>query len=123
MTSEEKGVGLVFGIILLLVVGLGVAFFWGGPHYTVWSQGMKGTAELRRAEQNKQIQIEQAKAELESAKLRAQAIAIEGEMAAKYPEFRTQQFIGAFAQAMENGSIEKIIYVPTEAGIPILERK
>ena len=68
-----------------------------------------------KAEQEKKIQIEQAKAELESATLRAKAIEIVGEASKKYPEYRTQEFIGAIADAMSNGKIEKIIYVPTVA--------
>ena len=62
-----------------------------------------------KAEQEKKIQIEQAKAELESATLRAKAIEIVGEASKKYPEYRTQEFIGAIADAMSNGKIEKII--------------
>ena len=76
-----------------------------------------------KAEQEKQVQIEQARSELESAKLRAEAIEIVGAASQKYPEYRLQEFIGAFAQAMENGAIEKIIYVPTEANIPIIEAR
>jgi hypothetical protein len=44
-----------------------------------------------------------------------------GEAAKKYPEYRTQEFIGAFAEAIKDGKIDQIIYVPTEAGIPIVE--
>ncbi len=106
--------------IALVFVCIGL---WAWPTYKVWSSGMHGQALLRQAEQEKQIMIEQAKAEVESAKLRAEAIRIEGEMAQQFPEYRTQQFIGAFAEAMQNGSIEKIVYVPTEANIPIIEAK
>src|SRR3990172_1412618 len=80
-----------------------------------------GQATLKRAEQEKQVMIEQARSELESAKLRADAIQIVGKAAKEYPEYRTQEFIGAFAEAMQNGAIDKIIYVPTEANIPITE--
>jgi regulator of protease activity HflC (stomatin/prohibitin superfamily) len=80
-----------------------------------------GRGNLERAKYEKQIQVEQAKAELEAAKLRSEAIMLVGEAAKKYPEYRTQEFIGAFAEAIKDGKIDQIIYVPTEAGIPIVE--
>ena len=104
--------GIVLGIVTLMLVL---------PQYTVYSLGMKGKALLKKAEQEKQIQIEQAKAEVESAKLRAEAIEIVGEAAKKYPEYRIQEFIGAFGEAMQNGSIQKIVYVPTESCIPLVK--
>ena len=38
-----------------------------------------------------------------------------------FPEYRTQEFIGAFADALREGKITQIMYVPTEANIPITE--
>jgi hypothetical protein len=32
-----------------------------------------------------------------------------------FPEYRTQEFIGAFAEALKEGKIAQIMYVPTEA--------
>ncbi|MGA1109970.1 MAG: hypothetical protein ACO3VO_00080 [Ilumatobacteraceae bacterium] len=105
-------------IVILLIVGFGLWFF---PVYHVWQAGLSGKAALMRAEQEKQIQIEQARAELESAKLRAEAISIVGKASKEFPEYRTQEFIGAFGEAIKSGSIDQIIYVPTEANIPIVE--
>lgn len=84
---------------------------------------MAGKAMLMKAEQEKKIQIEQAKAEVESAKLRAEAIKLVGAAAKEYPEYRNQEFIAAFGEAMKSGEVEQIIYVPTEANIPIVEMK
>ena len=67
------------------------------------------------------IQVEQARAELEAAELRAQAISVVGEAAARFPEYRLQEFIGAFAEALGNGDVAQLVYVPTEANIPIME--
>jgi len=58
---------------------------------------------------------------MEAAELRAEAIRIVGAASKEFPEYRTQEFIGAFGEAMQNGNIQKIIYVPTEANIPIIE--
>ena len=95
----------------------------GCPVYNVWQQGLAGEAKLKRAVQERKILIEQAKAEKESASIRAEAIAIVGQAAKDFPEYRLQEFLGAFAEALNNGNIEKIIYVPTEANLPILEAR
>lgn len=108
--------GLLF---FLLIVILLLLFGW--PHYKVWKQGMDGQAALAEAEQSKMIQVQVAKAELESAKLRAEAIKLVGQAAKDYPEYRKQEFIGAFGEALREGRIQQIIYVPTEANIPIVE--
>ena len=103
--------------VFILVAGLLLTI----PKYRVWQQGLEGQAKLKRAEQEKLIMIEQARAEKEAAEYRADAIKIVGEMAKEYPEYRIQEFIGAFGEALSNGEVEKIIYVPTEANIPIVE--
>jgi regulator of protease activity HflC (stomatin/prohibitin superfamily) len=113
-------------IFVLLIGGfffivLALLFMFGWPHYKVWKQGMDGQAALAEAEQSKMIQVQVAKAELESAKLRAEAIKLVGQAAKDYPEYRKQEFIGAFGEALRDGKIQQIIYVPTEANIPIVE--
>lgn len=112
----------IFGGIVLAIVCLLTCFF-GVPYYRVWTAGMAGKAALMKAEQEKKIQIEQAKAEVESARLRAEAIQLVGAAAQKYPEYRTQEFVAAFGEAIKSGEVEQIIYVPTEANIPIVEVK
>lgn len=70
---------------VVLVTGVG-GCMWGVPQYNVYSQRLEGEAAKARAESEKLIMVEQAKAELESAKLRAEAIEVMGESAKKYPE-------------------------------------
>ena len=113
---------IAIGVITLIVLTASI-FTIGvmNRHYQVWAQEMAGKAKLAEATQSRQIQIEQAKAEKESAKYRAEAIKIVGAAAKKFPEYRHQEFIGAFAEALKDGNINQIIYVPTEAGIPITE--
>ena len=112
-----------FAILIALIcfIILMILILFGWPHYKVWKQGMDGQAALAEAEQSKMIQVQVAKAELESAKLRAQAIQLVGQAAQDYPEYRKQEFIGAFGEALRDGRIQQIIYVPTEANIPIVE--
>ncbi len=108
-----------FGIIfLMLLVGFGM---WGCPRYEVYSQGLYGAAELAKAEQNRKILVQQAIAEEEAAKYRARAIKIVGQAAKDFPEYRYQEFLGAFGEALQSDAIDKIIFVPTEANIPVTE--
>jgi regulator of protease activity HflC (stomatin/prohibitin superfamily) len=109
----------VAGFVITFVFILAVLI--AGPAIYGFMMELIGRGNLERAKYEKQIQVEQAKAELEAAKLRSEAIMLIGEAAKKYPEYRTQEFIGAFAEAVKDGKIDQIIYVPTEAGIPIVE--
>lgn len=114
----------LFAGFLMVVTALGLLIWlpmWGLPKYAVYQQELTGKAELARADQSRQILITQAKAEMEAAKLRATAINIVGEASARYPEYRQQEFIGAFADALRAGNITQIIYVPTESNIPVME--
>ena len=114
----------VFKLAVLTLVIATLASFaisYGYRHYNVWSMEMRGKALLAEATQSRQIQIEQAKAEKEASIYTAEAIAVVGEATKQYPEYRQQIYIQAFAEALSNGTINQIMYIPTEAGIPILE--
>lgn len=110
---------IVIGIVGVLTVSFGISYVY--RHYQVWSMEMQGKAKLMEASQTKQIMIETAKAEREAAVERAEAIKIIGEMSKQYPEYRNQEYIMSFGEALKEGKINQIIYVPTEANIPILE--
>lgn len=110
----------IFGVIaVLMLVGSLVAY----GHLNVHLKRLSGQAAYAHSESERKVLVSQAEAELESAKLRAEAIKIVGEMAKQYPEYREQEFIGAFGDALKSDKIDQIIYVPTEANIPIIERK
>lgn len=116
----EVGLVLTLAILVLILFGL---YLWISPHYRVWSASMEGQAIFAKAEFSKKAQIEQARAEKESALLRSEAIQIVGKASKDFPEYRHQEFIGAFSEALKEGNIDQIIYVPTEANIPIIEAK
>lgn len=117
MNDDFKTV--ITGIIVgLAIVTLGM---WGIPQYKVWTATLEGEANLKKAQQERQILVTQAAAEKEAATLRSEAISIVGKAAKEYPEYRQQEFIGAFAEALKEGKISQIMYVPTEANIPITE--
>lgn len=106
---------------LCFLIGISFATSISYRYYQVWSMEMRGKALLAEAAQTRQILIETAKAEKEAAVERAEAIKIIGDIAKKYPEYRNQEYIMAFGEALKEGRIHQIIYVPTEANIPILE--
>lgn len=115
---------IILVIVGVVVIALGLMF--GVPAYNVWSQEMAGKAEFAKAEQNRKILIEEAKAKLEAEKLNAaaeverakgaaEAIKIEnGSLTPTYIQYlwvRQQNLVGD----------NKVIYVPTECGLPVLE--
>ncbi len=112
---------IVPAFVTMVFVSIVIGLMFALPIWNVWKSGLTGEAALKQAEQTRQIQIQQAKGEKEAAQYRADAIAIVGKAAKEFPEYRQQEFIGAFAEALHSGKINQIIYVPTEAGIPILE--
>lgn len=105
--------------MLITMVMLSGCTMW--PPYNVWHKKKEGEAKLAEATSSRLILVEQAKAELEAADMQAKAINIVGEAAKKYPEYRAQMFIQAFGEALQSDKIQKIIYVPTEGNIPLIE--
>jgi len=110
-----------FVLAILASILFVASLFWILPIWNVWAEGLSGEAMLKKAEQEKLIMIETAKAEKESATHRADAIRIMGDAAKKFPEYRQQEFMQAFGEALREGNINQVIYVPTEANVPILE--
>lgn len=96
----------------------------------VYMAEMEGRAKLAEAEGSKKIQIEDAKGKLESAKLladaeieRAKGVAeankIIGDSLKSNEAYLRYLYIQNLEKAEANGS--SVIYIPTEAGLPILE--
>lgn len=127
--KEIVGIGLMMagaaGAVIILIGGL----FWIGPQYRVYSQNLSGQAQLAEAEWTKRIAIEEANAKKDSAALLAEA-----EVLRAYGVAEANQIIGdslqhneaylryLWIQGLHDGSSE-IIYVPTEANLPILEAR
>ncbi|MDR1878474.1 MAG: hypothetical protein LBQ64_02795 [Bacteroidales bacterium] len=116
---------IVFVAVLGFVVVFGLMF--GMPMYNVWQQEMTGKAEFSRAEQNRKIKVEEAKAEKESATFRAEAEIIRAEGVAKANEIiggslkdNKDYLTYLWIQALYDES-NSVIYVPTEANLPVLE--
>jgi hypothetical protein len=96
------------------------------PKYNVWSQEMAGKAEFAKAEQNRKIKIEEAKANLEAEKLNALAEIERAKGAAKAIEIENGSITPTYIQYLwvrQQGTLgdKTVIYIPTEASLPILE--
>lgn len=112
-------------VIILIIASMALAM-WGIPKYKVWSSEMAGKAEFTRAEQNRRIKIEEAKANLEAEKLNAQAEIERAKGAAEAIKIENGSLTPTYIQYLwvrqQNAtSNNRIIYIPTEAGLPILE--
>lgn len=113
----------IFSIVAVLIV-IGVLLF-GIPTYNVWQKGLNGKAQLAEAEWNRQITIKEAEAELESAKLKKQSDIIRAEGIAEanliIADSISDEYLKyKFIEGLNDGNTE-VIYVPTEANLPILE--
>lgn len=114
-------VGIVVGIAVFVVA---MAFVM--PWYNVWSQEMEGKAEFAKAEQNRKIKIEEAKANLEAEKLNAQAEVERAKGAAEAIRIENGSITPTYIQYLwvrqqSDLSDKTVIYVPTETNLPILE--
>lgn len=115
--------------IILCVVGIAlfiVAMAFIRPWYNVWSQEMEGKAEFAKAEQNRKIKIEEARANLEAEKLNAQAEVERAKGAAEAIHIENGSLTPTYIQYLwvrqqSDLSNKTVIYVPTETNLPILE--
>ncbi len=127
-------VGIIIGILAL--VGLSMAFM---PNYRIYKQNKQGEANLRQQEWEKKIMIEDAKAQNESATLNAEArikqetAKAEAEVIRARGVAQSNTIIADSLKGNESylrylwidklGDNPNVIYVPTEAGLPILEAR
>lgn len=117
--------------IFLIIVFVAIVIAWilyGYPIWRVWASQKQGEADLQQAHKEQQIQVSKAQGRLDAAKLNKEAAVIEAEAVAAQIEK-----IGAnlrnhdlylkwqWIKMMEEKPAGSVIYVPTEAGLPILE--
>ena len=116
---------IILAALFLLTGGVGSCMYIA-PKYNVWQQEMSGKAEYAKAEQNRKIKIEEAKANLEAEKLNAQAEVERAKGAAEAIKIENGSITPTYIQYLwvrqQNANTNnRIIYIPTEAGLPILE--
>ena len=128
--SDFDGVIPIVAIVSSAITLL-IAIIWGccagGRMYSVWAERKAGEAELARAESNRQIKTLEAKAQMESAKhladaevIRARGVAeanlIIGDSLRDNESYLRYLWIDGLSDGHN-----QVIYVPTEANLPILE--
>ena len=127
MTKQETKSTIValcaLGVFILAIIA---AFMFGYPKYKVWQQEMAGKAEFAKAEQNRKIKIEEARANLEAEKLNAQAEIERAKGAAKAIEIENGSITPTYIQYLwvrQQADLgdKTVIYIPTEGNLPILE--
>ncbi len=147
-SRQTLALGSFFGLIIIGVISL-MLLLWLWPKYTVYRKELNGQAALKEAEWSKQILIEEAKAreqaslmqakakvtlakaegeallerakaegaaDIERAKAAAEANRIIGESLKNNESYLRYIWI----KGLQDGKGERI-YIPTEAGLPLLE--
>lgn len=130
MNENMKNNTIAGAIVTLFIAGaIGLIFGFCALYakYNVWSSGLSGEAELKRADWNRQITVREAQAKRDSATMLAQA-----EIERAKGVAAANKIIGDSLKGNEDylrylwidglqHTQDKIIYVPTEANLPILE--
>ena len=120
---------LAFGILIAVLV-LIASMMFGLPRYNVWQQEMVGKAEMAKAEQNRRILVEEAKAKLEAEKLNAQAEierakgmaeAMKLENGTLNETYNQYLFIRTLEKLADKGDLPQIIYVPSNGLLPVMD--
>jgi hypothetical protein len=130
MRTKQKGEGeLGVIIVILVIVSIIVGLFAGWPQYNLYRARVSGQAQLAESISSKQVMVQDALAKKESAQSLADAEVIRAGGVA-----RANKIIGdslkdneaylryLFVNNLENTK-NQIIYVPTEANLPILESR
>ena len=117
-------IGGCVGFVLFVTL-----WMWGMPIYSVYHQKMEGEAELAKANFSKQVAVQEAQAKMDAATMLANAEVERAKGVAK-----ANQIIGdslrnnedylryLFVNNLEHTQ-NQVIYIPTEANMPILERR
>jgi len=120
----------VVGVIILIGIGLGIilGLIWGFQSFKVYSAEMSGHAEYAQAESSRRIKVLEAQAALDSASLTAQAEVKRAEGVAQANKIVADGLGGPegylrylYIHMLDESKEKQVIYIPTEAGLPILE--
>ena len=121
-------IGTFFSLTFVILLCLGL---YGCPQYNVYSSRLSGEAELAHAEYSKRVAVNTAQAKLDASKLEAETDVTRAGGIAKANEILQEKLGGPdnylrwkYIEMLENtanSAHQTVIYVPTEAQIPIME--
>jgi biopolymer transport protein ExbB/TolQ len=128
---EKSAAGVIIsGSVAATVVILGIVAvsLVGCPSYSVYTAHKRGEAELAQAQQNRQIRVQEAQAAYEAADFTAKAEIRKAEGVAQANAIMEKSLGGPegylrwkYIEMLEENKTHQVIYLPTEAGLPILE--
>lgn len=118
------------GVLFVVVIGLAIIALpiWGYQKFKVYSAEQSGKAELAQAEWNRQIKVREAQALKDAAQLTADAEIIRAQGVSQANEIVANGLGGPegylrylYIDMLRDTAEKQIVYLPTEAGLPILE--
>jgi flagellin-like protein len=126
---NNKGEGefsIITSIVLVALIVIAGGMY-GCPQYAVYNQRLQGEAQLAHAQSSKEVAVAEAKAKMESASMLAQAeverakgVAEANKIIGESLKENEQYLRYLWINGLESNN-PTVIYVPTEAGLPILE--
>jgi hypothetical protein len=130
---DEIKTSIICAILTFLAFITVIVTLWGmysvSAVYQVWHQGKVGEAELRKAEFTRQIAVKEALARKDVASMlalaeieRAKGIAQANKIIADSLKGNEAYLHYLWIDALHNTK-NQVIYIPTEASLPILEAK
>lgn len=128
MDTDTKFSLYITATIILVLFGVITAWMIGMPKYRIYKQDLQGQANLRQQEWEKKIAIEDAKALKESAVLKAEAEVERAKGVANANKIiadslKDNEAYLRYLWIDKLSDNQNVIYVPTEAGLPILEAR
>jgi regulator of protease activity HflC (stomatin/prohibitin superfamily) len=117
----------ILAIVALLATIVIGALMWGMPKYGVYSSRLSGVASLAEAQAAAEVRVREARAERDAATLEAEAEVERAKGVSKATEIigkalhENEGYLRYLWIERLNNQDAKIIYIPTEAGLPILE--
>lgn len=125
--GSQSGGCFIAGTVIAIIAL--IAILVGYPQYRVYSQRLAGEAALAEAQSSRQVAILEARAKKESAISLAEAEVIRAQGAARANKILQDSLGGPDGylrylqiQALEDTKAS-LIYVPTEAGLPVTESR
>lgn len=126
---KDAALGLfAFTFALLFFLGALWGLVWGWQYFKVFKAEYSGKAEYAQAESNRKIKVLEAQAALDSASLSAEAEIRRAEGVAAANKIVADGLGGPegylrylYIDMLRDQQGTQTIYIPTEAGLPILE--
>lgn len=126
--SDGKRAGAVIAVVGFVLVGAIATGMWGCPQYNVYEQRLAGEAELAKATYNRQVRVREAEATKESATLlaeaeveRAKGISAANKIIGDSLKGHEEYLRWLYIEGLKDNKNSSIVYIPTEAGLPLLE--